>query len=360
VAIDRLEDRTALSTDLTLPAFFVPTGDFNGDGARDSLSVDLDGNVTVITPLNAPNPRILDFGRIPILAVQRAWGKFPAQGMTSLMEAADFNDDGRDDLLIKAWNGQLLIAESTGSGFTMKSFGVLNEQVAWADPRVGDFNGDGELDIVIRERVNGRWWLFAGDDGELDEVRVFGQWNPNANWRYISHGDFDGDGTHDLVGFTDRAQWWVSFGQDDEDPFQSRLFAQWNPNAYWYHDGYFERNGFRIQDVNGDGRDDVIGFEMPVFAMPAPHDGGGATTVVHTTTTNNNGIDPATQPMMSPANPASSNVRITIGLPDGVTPPPAPAWPTLRAWVGRSTGSSFVAERTPSLDEETVIFLPAA
>jgi hypothetical protein len=313
-----LDSRIALAADIAFTPY-TPTGDFNGDGVEDFLMIDDVGNLSIGSPLNQPNPVVTPFGRIAVLGVEQARIKQVIAGRTGVIGVGDFNDDGRDDLVIKAWNGQMLIAESTGSGFEVNGFGAINDGVTWSDPLLGDFNGDGDLDVAVRETRNGIWWLFAGDDGALDEVRRFGRWNPEATWTFVGSGDFNGDGTTDLAGFTaNSAQWWVSPGVE-VGVFRSELWAQWNPQTYWVHTSFPNFNRFRIEDFDGDGRDDVLGLASRDFVTPA------------------------------------STGPVTNAPPSGTTPPPADR--DLLAWIGRSTGSSFTAQRAPAFDENTVFWL---
>ncbi|MFC5999694.1 FG-GAP-like repeat-containing protein [Quadrisphaera sp. GCM10027208] len=65
--------------------------------------------------------------------------------------------------------------------------------------QVGDWDGDGNRDLVGRETDTGRLWLYPGD-GEGGFIRGY---NIGGNWRVIDAligvGDWDGDGAPDLL-----------------------------------------------------------------------------------------------------------------------------------------------------------------
>jgi len=112
----------------------------------------------------------------------------------------------------------------------------------------GDFNGDGTDDVLGRNLDSGlvRVW-FLRDGAEYDYADI-GSPDPAA-WQIIGVGDFNGDGTDDILWQNQTngsvGTWIISNGR----------FSQWiglgNPNpAVWQSAG--------IGDFNGDGTDDIL------------------------------------------------------------------------------------------------------
>src|SRR5436305_9973728 len=73
-----------------------------------------------------------------------------------LPAVADFNGDGRSDILFQHENGDLLAWEMNGATIVPGSGEIANPGLSWHVSGIGDFNGDGRADI-----------LFQHDSGDL-------------------------------------------------------------------------------------------------------------------------------------------------------------------------------------------------
>jgi beta-fructofuranosidase len=169
--------------------------------------------------------------------------------------SADFNGDGRDDVVTFTHDplADVYVALSSGSGFT-------GTTVKWHDyfalsgetPLTGDFNGDGKDDIVTFTHAPladvhvalstgsafgapSKWHDFFALDGEVPSV-----------------GDVNGDGRDDIVTFTRNAAADVYVALSTGSSFAASV--KW-------HD-FFGVAGESpgVADVNGDGRDDIVTF----------------------------------------------------------------------------------------------------
>ena len=214
----------------------------------------------------------------------------------SFYTPADFNNDGREDLITACGhgngNGQFAVNLSTADG-------IYGAQTCYSIPAgqpfsiaVGDFNGDGSLDLAV---VNGTSTIYeylnngqgsfhlqtsfvssapvlsiatadANHDGAIDllctgsEQKLYVYFgNGSGGFRVgptstlnvpgrISIGDFDGDGRVDVVSqqstFTTAVQ--VAYG-DGQGHFLAT--ASFSGNV-----------GYVPSDVDGDGRSDLIGI----------------------------------------------------------------------------------------------------
>jgi hypothetical protein len=157
-------------------AAYLAVADFNGDGILDLAAIpgSFAGFISVL-PGNGDGT----FGP-PVYS--QAARPYP-----SPMTVADFNGDGKPDLLV---GGSVFLGN--GDGTFEFSANLGNEQGS-----VGDFNGDGKLDVAVFYDTNFLFVYLGNGDG------TFGQGNgffagTNSNL-YTAVGDFNGDGKPDLA-----------------------------------------------------------------------------------------------------------------------------------------------------------------
>ena len=181
---------------LDVDPYYVVAGDFNNDHKPDlalsGLGRDLDGD------------GIRDSAGGTTVLLGNGDGTFQNRGPLlplSLSLAADFNQDGRLDLAVASYPGfDLFLGNGDGSFQAPKSNAVPGGAVA-----VGDFNGDGKLDIVALLPVHVCGWPPKQCDGRIDVLLGNGDGSfssafskTGAYWT-LALGDFDGDGNLDLA-----------------------------------------------------------------------------------------------------------------------------------------------------------------
>jgi hypothetical protein len=180
--------------------FSVAVGDFNGDGKQD-LAVAIRGTY----PYYADGSVSILLGKgdgtfLP--AVNYAAGIGPVS-----VAVGDFNGDGKQDLAVadvgdnyaKGQGVSVLLGQGDGTFLPAKSY------VAWVDPSavaVGDFNGDGKPDLAVANHgtfpyTNGSVSVLLGQgDGTFPSTPAFPAGDsPSA----VAVGDFNGDGILDLA-----------------------------------------------------------------------------------------------------------------------------------------------------------------
>jgi hypothetical protein len=220
------------------------TGDVNGDGKRDVLLVNTQG-VQVLLGVGG--------GHL------RAPAATDIQSFSIDLKAADLNHDGNADVVIRGLdvgNSQTGYVESdnlylalgnrsqtltrkgplfsTGTGSTLGPLGI------------GNFNTDGNLDILIRQGVlfNNGSAQFTGPNSQPSNIGESGDTTTDYN---TAVGDLNGDGKADLVtaGTTTLT---VSLGNGD---------GTFKPDVT-YSLGGTGSNQVVLRDINGDGKLDAI------------------------------------------------------------------------------------------------------
>jgi uncharacterized protein (TIGR03437 family) len=173
--------------------YFIAVGDFNGDGKADlAVANSKDNNVGVLLgngdgTFQAP--------------MNYAAGTSPYS-----IAVGDFNGDGRADLAIanngandtngaKGGNGNVSVLLGNGDG----TFQAAVNYGAGLGPysiAVGDFNGDGMVDLVTANNGGNVSVLLGNGDGTFQAAVNYGAGDSLYS---IAVGDFNGDGRADLV-----------------------------------------------------------------------------------------------------------------------------------------------------------------
>jgi uncharacterized protein (TIGR03437 family) len=188
--------KTALYAASENPQSLVIT-DVNGDGIPD-IAVAW-GNASILGPDNGSGNTTILLGNGD--GTFRAPTLWPAGGQPTSPVIADFNEDGKPDLLV-AHNGGLSLSLVPGNGdgtFAAPSTIALPTGVmtnGLASLATGDFNADGTPDIVVADYAGGVVVGLGKGDGTFDfqpEIPVTG--TPSA----LAVTDLDGDGAPDLV-----------------------------------------------------------------------------------------------------------------------------------------------------------------
>jgi hypothetical protein len=174
--------------------------------------------------------------------------------------AADYNGDGRDDLLWRDTSGALTqwLAQENGD-FIINAGGPANPvDLLWTVVANGDFNGDGFSDVlwhlVRSSKDSGHYVMWEGAAGGT-MVNV-GFVMAGASESAVGAGDFNGDGFDDVLTRTTvvtDANWdwsiteWLGNGNGE--------FTKHTPELQLLEQFF---NVAAIGDYNGDGRDDLF------------------------------------------------------------------------------------------------------
>lgn len=215
--------------------------DWDGDGDEDILCGNTAGNLALFENLDgkgtkwgAPSLLEADGKVFRVLAGESGSIQGPAEakwGYTCL-SAADWNGDGRDDLVVNSiWPRLTLVArtekglteqplpfwtkESAPSFYWWKTL-AENLQTQWrTTPFATDFDGDGQLDLVILDQEG----YLTCQSRKTDETRIFvdednhpvrlNSKTAGASGRVkLTVVDWDGDGRRDVIVNSENALWY--------------------------------------------------------------------------------------------------------------------------------------------------------
>jgi FG-GAP-like repeat len=141
----------------------------------------------------------------------------------------DFNGDGDSDILWRqSTTGSVTDWQMNGSTVTSGAAvtyhgSAVKADSSWSVAGVGDFNGEGDADVLWRQSSTGNLqeWLMNGSTIESTSPLTY-QGNavtPNSSWSVAGVGDFNGDGKADLVwrqGSTGTLAMWLMNGSTIE------------------------------------------------------------------------------------------------------------------------------------------------
>ncbi len=178
----------AVKGGLTAPEAIV-TGDWNGDGRLD-LAVSAAGSGDVLVFLGssvAPG----DFAGPTKLSVG---------GSPDDLVAGDFDGDGDLDLAVcdKVVNGAVNLLRNDGAG----SFSAAQRIPVGDKPTAtvaGDFDRDGDLDLAVANDDSDNLVVLRNSGGSFDQAQTLPLPAGDKSPVSLATGDFDGDGTLDLV-----------------------------------------------------------------------------------------------------------------------------------------------------------------
>jgi hypothetical protein len=230
--------------------------DVNGDKRQDVVGFG-DGGVWLATSNSSsftPAYVLADFG------YQSGW-----RVAQHVRTTADINGDKLDDI-VGFGNAGVYRALSTASGFGPATYVIANfgYDQGWRVDRhvrlLADVNGDGRKDIVAFGDA-GVWLSLATSSGYFSAPAfVVAEFGFNQGWTPALHprltADINGDGRQDIVGFANDGVWTALSTGNGFSPAQGVLGEFGYLSGGWRVD----RHPRLLADINGDGKQDIVGF----------------------------------------------------------------------------------------------------
>ena len=175
------------------------TADFNGDGNADLLWRQNSGALAlwIMNGASATSSSPLTY-QGQALMPDASW---------SIAGVGDFDSDGSADLLWRQNSGALAIWDINGATVASSSTvtwqgNAIAPDPSWSVAGIGDFNRDGNADILWRQSSGAlAIWQMNGSAVQSSAPITY-QGNviaPDASWKMVEIGDFNGDGNSDIL-----------------------------------------------------------------------------------------------------------------------------------------------------------------
>ena len=216
-------------------------GDFNGDGKDDVMMRNARGS-WFYYPMN---------GRSHIRA-QRGTANLTTNLEWQLAGIGDFNGDGKDDVLLRHARGSWFYYPMNGRSHIRAQRGTANltTNLEWQLAGIGDFNGDGKDDVMMRH-ARGSWFYYPMNGrSHIRAQRGTANLTTSLDWQPAGIGDFNGDGKDDVMMRHARGSWFYYPMNGRSHIRAQRGTANLTTSLDWQPAG--------IGDLNGDRRDDVL------------------------------------------------------------------------------------------------------
>jgi hypothetical protein len=168
-------------------------GDFNGDGKDDFLFLNDTTHGVKVWQMDGTE-----------LVADQTVGSIDAAHGWRFRDTADFNGDGKTDLLLlNDANNHVMVWQMNGTATpTQVDLGAAPDHFHFTDK--GDFNGDGKTDLMFINDMNGTVKIWQMNGTAIDQSRDVG--TIASGYHYAGAGDFNGDGKADLIFYSDQTR----------------------------------------------------------------------------------------------------------------------------------------------------------
>jgi hypothetical protein len=195
------------------------SGDYNADGLTDIATLLDDGNWQVSFTQAAGNATLVSLNAANHWTTNATWVDW------SVLRSGDRDMIvARAEVPNEAGSWWKLSYDGTANGTSATDFSTnfvgswdFSGGVQWLDVVNGDFDGDGNADIIGRNSSNNQWWMLANatqnsNGATFGAKNVYlGAWSSEVQWDQTLAGNFLGDpgGKTQVAGLTG-STWWIS------------------------------------------------------------------------------------------------------------------------------------------------------
>ena len=218
--------------------------DFNGDGSADLVWRNYatgENAIWYLDNLTAAGGGPIG-GENPIVVANQNW---------VIEGVGDFDGDGEDDLVWRNYNsGENVIWFMDGTTPTRSQFFLQVPDTTWRIQGVGDFDNDGlQDDLVWRNYASGDQIIWFTEDGTPQSSAAIPLSITDFNWQIVGVGDFDDDNQQDdLVWRNDASGDQVIWFMDGSTPLSSAVISINLPDPSWRIEGVTDLDGDMMPD----------------------------------------------------------------------------------------------------------------
>ena len=217
---------------------FNGAGDFDGDGITDIIIRNSVSGSWFI--YNMSGSHIISTGYVPLESAK----------YVGVQAVSDFNNDGFADVLVRNENTGEWTINLLNNRVVVDSISPpMSTVTTWQIVAAKDFDGNGSADIMIRSSNSGAWYGYLYSGTEIINRGYIGALSNDLNEVIQGTGDFNGDGSTDVLTRNSETHVWSISYMDGLNVHTTEV-QDFSSISGWQFAA--------AEDINGDGFTDVV------------------------------------------------------------------------------------------------------